>query len=48
VLFVDWRHVNALFCGLMWLIVVVLAVVILAHQLPETGSVHHVAHSPMR
>lgn len=48
VLFVDWRSVNALFCGLMWAIALVLAVVILVHNLPATPPVHHVAHLAVR
>jgi hypothetical protein len=48
VLFVDWRSVNALFCGLMCAIVLLLAVVILVHRLPATPPVHHVAHPVVR
>ncbi len=39
--FVDWRTLNALFCGLMWLVVLVLAVVIVTHALPASPAVHH-------
>jgi hypothetical protein len=46
--FVDWRSVNATFCGLMWLMVLVLAVVILAHGLPATPPIHHVARATLR
>jgi len=30
-MFVDWRRVNAQFCGVMWMIAAVLAVVILVN-----------------
>lgn len=46
--FVDWRAVNAAFCGLMWLVVVVLALVILAHGLPATPVVRHLARATLR
>jgi hypothetical protein len=48
VLFVDWRSVNARFCGLMWLLALVLALVVLVHALPSEPAVHHVAHSAVR
>jgi hypothetical protein len=46
--FVDWRSINAAFCGLMWLIVLVLAVVILVHRLPATPAIHHVTRAVLR
>jgi hypothetical protein len=42
-LFVNWRSVHRAFCGLMWLIAVVLAVVVIAHTALPAGSEHHVA-----
>lgn len=32
--FVDWRAVNAMFCGAMWFLALVLALVILLSGLP--------------
>ena len=46
--FVDWRSVNAAFCGLMWLMVLVLAVVILAHGLPAAPPIHHPPRPTLR
>jgi hypothetical protein len=46
--FVDWRSINAAFCGLMWLMVLVLAVVILVHRLPATPAIHHVTRAVLR
>jgi hypothetical protein len=40
-LFVNWRRVHAMFCGLMWLIAVVLAVVVLAHAATPADAAHH-------
>jgi hypothetical protein len=41
--FVDWRSVNAMFSGAMWLVVLVLVLVILAHHLPAPPAppIHH-------
>jgi hypothetical protein len=42
-LFVNWRSVHRGFCGVMWVIAIVLAVVVLSHiGLVESG--HHAAH----
>jgi hypothetical protein len=42
-LFVNWRSVHRGFCGVMWVIAIVLAVVVLSHVgLVESG--HHAAH----
>jgi hypothetical protein len=46
--FVNWRAVNAFFCGLMWVLVFALALVILVHRLPEAPPPHHVAASALR
>ena len=49
-LFVNWRSVHAIFCGVMWVIAVVLAVVVLAHTslpagshtaVPASSTLHH-------
>ena len=39
-LFVNWRSVHRAFCGVMWLIAVVLAVVVLAHIGMPAQSAH--------
>ena len=40
--FVNWQRVNAMYCGVMWMIALVLAVVILVHGLPDNGvQAHH-------
>jgi hypothetical protein len=44
-MFVDWHEVNALYCGLIWLVALVLAVVILANSSGPT-PVRHPAHHP--
>ena len=43
-LFVNWRSVHHGFCGVMWVIAVVLAVVVLAHVGTAAESAHHAAH----
>jgi hypothetical protein len=43
-LFVNWRSVHRAFCGVMWVIAVVLAVVVLAHVGMPAESSHHAAH----
>jgi hypothetical protein len=43
-LFVNWRSVHAVFCGLMWVIAVVLAVVVLSHTALSPGPAHHAVH----
>jgi hypothetical protein len=48
VVFVDWRSVNAIFCGLMWVVALVLAVVILVHRLPPSPPVRPVSHTAVR
>jgi hypothetical protein len=40
-MFVDWRSVNARFCGLMWIIALVLAIVILANVGNPSGDTQH-------
>jgi hypothetical protein len=40
--FVNWRSVNRGFCCVMWGIVLVLAVVVLAHT-GNGGAAHHMA-----
>jgi hypothetical protein len=35
--FVNWHSVNGRFRGLMWMLVLVLAVVIIAHSLPRSA-----------
>jgi hypothetical protein len=40
-LFVNWHRVHAMFCGLMWVIAVVLAIVVLAHAALSADSAHH-------
>jgi hypothetical protein len=41
--FVDWRAVNAMFCGAMWFLALVLALVILVSGLPAPPAppIHH-------
>jgi hypothetical protein len=39
-LFVNWRRVHAMFCGLMWIIVVILAVVVIVHTALPAESAH--------
>jgi hypothetical protein len=41
--FVDWRSVNRLFCGLMWMVALVLALIVLLHLHTAPDSVRHVA-----
>jgi hypothetical protein len=43
-LFVNWRSVHRAFCGVMWVIAVVLAVVVLVHVGLPAESGHHAAH----
>lgn len=43
-LFVNWRSVHRGFCGVMWVIAVVLAVIVIAHTALPAGSAHHAAH----
>jgi hypothetical protein len=43
-LFVNWRSVHRGFCGVMWVIAVVLAVVVLVHVGLPAQSGHHAAH----
>jgi hypothetical protein len=40
-MFVNWREVNALFCGLIWMVALVLVLVILAHAVGPSTPVHH-------
>jgi hypothetical protein len=40
-MFVDWRRVNALFCGLMWLLAAMLAIVILVNVGKPSGHIQH-------
>jgi hypothetical protein len=47
-MFVDWRTVNAVFCGAMWVLVLVLALVIVVHQLPPAPPAHHPPYTPLR
>jgi hypothetical protein len=39
--FVNWRSVHAMFCGLMWIIAVILAVVVIMHVALPAATVHH-------
>jgi hypothetical protein len=41
--FVDWRSVNRLFCGLIWMVALVLALIVIAHLNTGPDSVRHVA-----
>jgi hypothetical protein len=36
--FVDWRAVNSMFCGAMWFLALVLALVILVSGLPAPAA----------
>ncbi len=48
-LFVDWQRVNALYCGLLWMLALVLGLVILVHGLPQgEAPVHHVVSAAVR
>jgi hypothetical protein len=40
-LFVNWRTVNNVFCGLMWVVALVLAIVVVAHAIPGAPPLHH-------
>jgi hypothetical protein len=40
-LFVNWSSVNVMFRGLMWIVVIVLAGVIVAHLAPASVPAHH-------
>jgi hypothetical protein len=42
-LFVNWRRVHAMFCGLMWIIAVILAVVVIIHTALPAESAHQAA-----
>jgi hypothetical protein len=42
-LFVNWRAVNKIFCGLMWFVVLVLAIVVVAHLIPDASALHQPA-----
>jgi len=37
---VNWRVVNAVFSGMMWMVVLVPIVIILAHAMPAGAHVH--------
>ena len=37
---VNWRAVNAVFSAMMWLVVLVLVFIILAHAMPAGAHVH--------
>ena len=37
---VNWRAVNAVFSGMMWLLVLVLVFIILSHAMPAGAQVH--------
>ena len=43
-LFVNWRSVHRGFCGVMWVVAVVLAVVVLVHVAMPAESAHHATH----
>jgi hypothetical protein len=43
-LFINWRSVHRGFCGVLWVIAVVLAVVVLSHIGMPAESGHHAAH----
>jgi hypothetical protein len=47
-MFVDWRTVNAVFCGAMWILVLVLAVVIVVHKVPAAPPAHQPVHALIR
>jgi hypothetical protein len=42
-MFVDWHAVNAMFCGVMWLLALVLALMIIGHHLSGAPAppLHH-------
>jgi hypothetical protein len=42
-LFVNWRRVHAMFCGSMWIIAVILAVVVIIHTALPAESAHQAA-----
>jgi hypothetical protein len=47
--FVNWRALNAVYCALIWMVAIVLALVILAHGLPqEAPPAHHAAGALLR
>jgi hypothetical protein len=39
--FVNWTRVNAIYCGAIWTIAAVLAVVILIQCLPQSAAAPH-------
>jgi hypothetical protein len=39
--FVNWKHVNAMYCGVIWMVALVLAVVILFQCLPRDTAPSH-------
>jgi hypothetical protein len=39
--FVNWQSVHAMFCVLMWVLVIVLALVLLIHGSAAGALVHH-------
>jgi hypothetical protein len=45
--FVNWQAVNTAYCGVMWMIVLVLALVILVHGLPQGAPAAHRAVTPL-
>jgi hypothetical protein len=46
--FENWHTVNAVYCGLMWFLAIVLALVILVHGVPQGAPPAHHAVPPIR
>jgi hypothetical protein len=47
--FVNWQAVNAVYCGVIWMIALVVALVILVHGLPQSPPpAHHAAPAAVR
>jgi hypothetical protein len=47
--FVNWHAVHSVYCGLMWFLVLVLALVILVHGVPQSAlPAHHAVQPPVR
>jgi hypothetical protein len=47
--FVNWQAVNAIYCGVIWMIALVLVLVILVHGGPQSApAAHHAVPVPAR
>jgi hypothetical protein len=47
--YVNWQVVNAVYCAVIWVIVLALLFVILAHGFPQSPQpAHHALPAPIR